>query len=163
MDFGGKKGVGGGAGTLVAKSKSAESSRRSIYSIAIVHRPYGVKVVRVGRKGERLHLSHNHLESNPPRPPTPSPILPGKIAYLCGTAFASKSLGGDVNNDRATCTYGFSSSHFVSSPLPLLPPSPPSLSHSHSLFILSFSLPSHTFSPRPSSRRVSERERATAT
>lgn len=69
MDFGEKK------GTIVAKSKSVRKHRRSIYSIAIVHRPYGVKVVRAGRKGERLHLSHNHLESNPPRLPIPNPFF----------------------------------------------------------------------------------------
>lgn len=82
-----------------------------------------------GRKGA-LHLSHNHLESNPPHPTQPhSPfppvvavaVLPGKIAYLHGAAFASKSLGGDVNNDRATCTYGFSSSRFARFPDSLSP------------------------------------------
>lgn len=50
-------------------SKSTHEAPRSINTTVIVHRPYGVKVraKAAGRKGA-LHLSHNHLESNPPRP-----------------------------------------------------------------------------------------------
>jgi len=151
------------------------------YTTAIVHRPYRVKVVRAS-KGSRAKRSapliSQSLRKQSSSRPTPTPIsfpsaavLPGKIAYLHGAAFASKSLGGDVNNDRAACTYGFSSSclaRFLDlsfSPLPCtFNSSSPSLTY---LFRLDTSL-SLSLSLSPlillhGTHRISERECAMAT
>nr|KAF7396853.1 hypothetical protein H0235_016390 [Vespula pensylvanica] len=68
-----------------------------------------IVVARAAKRRGALHLSHNHLESDPllgsdsasgARPTNPRA---SKIAYLReAAAFASKSLGGGVNNGRAT-------------------------------------------------------------
>ncbi|KAF7382339.1 hypothetical protein HZH68_015258 [Vespula germanica] len=68
-----------------------------------------IVVARAAKRRGALHLSHNHLESDPflgsdsasgARPTNPRA---SKIAYLREAgAFASKSLGGGVNNGRAT-------------------------------------------------------------
>lgn len=82
---------------------------RSINTTAIVHRPHGVKVRGKGSRAKRsAPLISQSLRKQSSTFPSPSPaVFPSKIAYLHGAAFSSKSLGGDVNNDRATCTYGF--------------------------------------------------------